>query len=158
DCEHRTTPHHPEGVAHVARQIFDPARATRIPRLLFDRLESAKPRERLPPRFVGPHAFTLEAARVFADVVRELSVELALEPVAAHEPREPPHALLRLKNQRNRSRQAAPVRALAIEPRASLPREAVDLRGAAGVRFRPRRREQAAILEPVERRIERPLW
>src|SRR5262249_8243898 len=92
------------------------------------------------------------------DVVRELSVELALEPVAADEPREPPHALLRLKNQLNRFRQAAPVRDLAIEPRASLPREAVDLRGAAGVRFRPRRREQAAVREPVERRIERPLW
>ncbi len=155
--EGRTARHHPKGVTHVATEIFEPARAAGVARLFFDGLEAAEARKRPTPGVVVGHAVGDEPPRLFAYVVAKLRVELALQTIATKQTNQPAHVLLRLKNQLNGFGLPAPIGDFAFKSRPARSCQSIDLRGSAGVRFRPRRREQTAILEPMQRGIERAL-
>src|SRR5215471_14159940 len=77
------------------------------------------------------------------------------------EPRIPsprPHrSLRRAQHAGDRRGQAIPVRALLVELRATETRERIEARVAAGVGRRPRRAKPAALLETMQRRVERSL-
>ena len=63
----------------------------------------------------------------------------------------------RLKNQRDRLRQPRPVRGLSLELRAALRRQAVEFRVPAGLGCLPVGGQKPAVLEAMQRRIQRAL-
>ena len=149
-----------DAVREVLAEVLEEARAPRVAALLLHLLDAPELDARAAAGLGLGEAGAHVVGRLALDVVAQLGVELGLEAAAAEEPAEeshqaPPSRVARMRA--DRLGQPAPLLLLHPEAGAPLPGQAVELRLAARLRLLPLGREQAPVLEPVQRGVERSL-
>ena len=105
----RASPSTRSRVSEVARDILDPPRAARVAAQLLDLVYAAELEAGAAPRFPLGHAGPDMVGHLPLDVVTQLAVQLAFEPVTAPQPlaprhRVPPPAVWRMRPTASASR------------------------------------------------------